>query len=136
MDHNITVTRVDYALDLLLVCFHIWTRLAMTLELYKFYSIIKTYVILTNFCWPKIFSNLTCFRLLLAWRLEFNAWRCVFSIFHVDVQILVEQLYVMYIIQLLKFIIYHELLNNHQYVTSRCFRHRLGCFRLVSEPWL
>ena len=30
---------------------------------------------------------------------------------------------------------YHELLNNHQYVTSRCFRHRLGCYNAGIYDW-
>ena len=102
---------------------------------YCYQLFFKNLCILTNFCWPKIFLNLTCFRfyLLEDW---VNAWRCVHSIIHFDVRILVKQLYVIYLNHLMEFIIHHELLNNHQYVTSRCFRHRLGCYRLVSEPWL
>ena len=69
-------------------CFHIWTRLAMTLELYKF---LFNYQNLCNSHQLLLTQNifkLNMFQVITCSKIRVNAWRCVACIFHFDVQIL------------------------------------------------
>ena len=53
---------IMHPIYLIVVCSHIWTRLTMTLKLYKFYSIFKTYVVLTNILLTQNISKINMFQ--------------------------------------------------------------------------
>ena len=147
MYYFITVSRVDYALDLFLICSHIWARLTWHMNCITFYSfIIKNLCNSHQLMLTQNTFKINMFQVTMKLRLEL-AWGFIlkfiwsFRSYCLMLCIWILRLYFTFWILCLNklfkiYIIPCATENNHQYVAPRCFRHRLGCYRLVSEPWL